>query len=418
MNDQTNMEMTGEERDMVLKCMRDIGISSHPDEPEPLMEDNIEDEIDSEDEINNAETNNGNEINNEDVVNNEMNNENEEQGDRENEQNQGVVLPSPPSSSKTEGNNEALEEAEPQIDLPQREEDDTQIPSPINNSIRSPGTLELFLPTPSSPPCPSGLKEREEACNMLLEKVVGAIGQLEKVISNLNDKITEVPKDKDTGNETEKCNQEENQNVNEKETPQIQKEKAKRNPETWMSLKKYAKRKTEEIKRKSKKTQPKNGKTKKKEQNAIPQNHKQPQTDGKATQNTMQRDMRQFPPTRGPTQMRKTSLTSYRAPYPKGQKEHQGPYQKRRPLHKQNHPQMWRKAPQEQEWRQERVYYHRSHPHQRYTDQNPHWISHPQPWRPPQRQGRFPQRGNYHWAQGRAGGRQWQEGGYGRWGWN
>jgi len=414
MNERTNMEMTGEERDMVLKCMRDIGINSHPEEPEPLEDEQKETE---------------NENTEPDQLNREQENEKEQkEQDKESEHNQTeteqenvieqnieACFPPPPPSNETEetpqAEKEASEERDNHIDLPPRGEDSTQISLPMNNTIRSPGTLELFLPTPPSPPCPSGLIEREEACNKLLEKVVGAIGQLEKVIANLNDKIIE--KDTNKTEHKEQINQETEQNIENEEAPQIQKKK--KNPETWMSLKSYAKRKTEEERRKNKK-QPKNGQKQKKTKNAIQQNTKGAQTGGTTAQKQKeQRFARQHPPTRVPThKMRKTHLT----PYPKEQRKPQVSHQRRWQPHYPNHPQNWREAPQEQEKIQNKVRYHKNYQQQRFHGQNPHWISHPQPWRPPPRHGRFPQRGNYQWAQGPAGGRQWQEGGYGRWGWN
>ena len=395
--EKTNMEMSKEERNMVLKCMRNIGINSHPEDTDPPVE----------------ETNN--EIREQGQIETEQGNGNDQnQTDIEDEPNQGLILPPPPPSNETEEIPQTENDgSENQIDLPPGGEDSTQVSLPINNSIRSPGTLELFLPTPSSPPCPSGLKEREEACNKLLEKMVGAMGQLENVISNLNDKVMaiEIPRNiqKDL-EEKDKENQADEQNEE-----NIQLQQKKKDPETWMSLKRYAKRKTEEEKRKNR-NQPKNGKKPNKAQNAIPQNTRGNKTGGKhAHNNTEQRNSRQHPPTRGPTQMRETHPT----PHHRGHRKPRPQYQNKWQPHYLNHQQNRRVMPQEQMRRQNNTFsYHRNPPNHYYSGQNPQWTSHPQPWKPPQRQGRFPQRGNYHWAQEQAGGRQWQEGGYGRWGWN
>lgn len=391
-NEKTSMEITEDERKMVMECMRNIGINSPPEDPEfPADEPNNE--------IREPE---------------QRNKSDQIEQIQEEEQTQGAILPPPPSSNGTEeipqAENDASEERVTQIDLPPGGEDNTQVSLPINNSIRSPGTLELFLPTPSSPPCSSGLKEREEACHKLLEKVVGAIGQLENVISNLNDKITAIDLSSNIQRDTEEKGQE-NQGVEQNKDKEEIIQKKKKDPETWMAYRRYAKRKTEEDRRY--KNQPKNGKTQRKTQNTIPQNTKGNKTGGKSAQNSTGQG--QHPPTRGHPQMRTPHLTSY----PRGHRNPRPQYQKKWQPHKQNHPQNRREMPQEQTRRQNRDFsYHKNHPNQYYQGQNPHWMSHPQPWKPPQRQGRYPQRGNYHWAQGQTGGRQWQEGGYGRWGWN
>ncbi|XP_037774197.1 zinc finger and BTB domain-containing protein 47-like [Penaeus monodon] len=124
MNERTNMEMTGEERDMVLKCMRDIGINSHPEEPEPLEDEQKETE---------------NENTEPDQLNREQENEKEQkEQDKESEHNQTeteqenvieqnieACFPPPPPSNETEetpqAEKEASEERDNHIDLPQGE---------------------------------------------------------------------------------------------------------------------------------------------------------------------------------------------------------------------------------------------------------------------------------------------------------
>jgi len=226
---------------------------------------------------------------------------------------------------------------------------------------------------------------------------------LENVISNLNDKITAIDLSSNIQRDTEEKDQE-NQEVEQNKDKEETIQKKKKDPETWMAYRRYAKRKTEEDRRY--KNQPKNGKKPRKTQNTIPQNTKGNKTGGKSAQNNTGQG--QHPPTRGHPQMRAPYLTSY----PRGHRNPRPQYQKKWQPHKQNHPQNRREMPQEQTRRQNRDFsYHKNHPNQYYQGQNPHWMSHPQPWKPPQRQGRYPQRGNYHWAQGQAGG-------FGRWGWN